>query len=384
MNTFKCRIIIVMFEPRTSIGMASEMMRLWLIYAGAARVSVIFVNGFDLTAKFRHHQYPRNIYQITSNRINFLPKFIMLPLQLYGGILYLMCRILNKISTSASNYLTRHIFNAFDVYYDQFLISKEINDAINIEFYKDLKTNISSYNFDDITDKISYIRSIVRNKYICLHIRTGYYYNEKSINIRNASIENYIDAIKFIIQKGYFVIRLGEPVPILDNLMNIEGYWDYPTSSLKSELMDMWLIKNCDFYVGTLSGMSEVAQLFGKEILLTNSVLPDFRYSYSKKACLLKKIKVKDKDEYISSINFKNYVQDLLENPNAFLYEENTPNQIRIAVEIFLENNKDSYDKSINCKMSLTNYYKKTLHYNTLFYKSIEQSSCIIIYPSPS
>lgn len=80
--------------------------------------------------------------------------------------------------------------------------------------------------------------------YVCLHIRTSFYHSSYMDEHRNSSVENYLEAINYIHSLGGVVIRLGDPV----FLGYEDAYIDYPNTSFKSELMDLFLIKIVDFF----------------------------------------------------------------------------------------------------------------------------------------
>lgn len=85
---------------------------------------------------------------------------------------------------------------------------------------------------------------------------------------RNADLASYLPAIRRLVAKGAAVIRLGDagmtPAPALPGLL------DYPHSALKADWMDVFLVSQCLFHIGTSSGMSLTPLLFGKPTLLTN------------------------------------------------------------------------------------------------------------------
>ncbi len=102
--------------------------------------------------------------------------------------------------------------------------------------------------------------------YVCLHIRTGHYHGDPSSYHRNSRIENYIEAMRYIRSLGGIVIRLGDSVPL-----GYEDYYiDYPNTSFRSELMDLFLIKHCRFFWGTNSGVFDTALLLGIPTLAVN------------------------------------------------------------------------------------------------------------------
>lgn len=103
--------------------------------------------------------------------------------------------------------------------------------------------------------------------FVCLHVRDGGYKGDFN-NVRNANIENYMEAITEITRRGGWVIRMGDrsmqELPICSQVI------DYAHSSSLSSTMDVYLIKGCAFYVGTSSGHVDTALLFGKPVVHTN------------------------------------------------------------------------------------------------------------------
>lgn len=103
---------------------------------------------------------------------------------------------------------------------------------------------------------------------MCLHVRTPLFHNSTADSFRNSNIENYYDAIRYIITLGGAVVRMGDPLPYVER---IEGFINYPNSPEKSEEMDLFLIKNCKLFIGTTSGIHDTALLFGVPLLSVNT-----------------------------------------------------------------------------------------------------------------
>ena len=108
----------------------------------------------------------------------------------------------------------------------------------------------------------------VSDWFVALHVREGGHH-ENEINYRNSSIGNYRDAIRVITQAGGWVVRLGDasmtPMPDMERVV------DYTRSRWKSELMDLYLISECRFFLGTTSGPAEVALLLDRPVLIVNA-----------------------------------------------------------------------------------------------------------------
>ncbi|WP_041960420.1 TIGR04372 family glycosyltransferase [Sulfurospirillum arsenophilum] len=233
----------------------------------------------------------------------------------------------NLINTTNETIFQKEIANNIDwaaVYNDRLEIDLDKKD---VEICKEALANLG----------------VTMNEwYVCLHIRTSHYHKDPDSFFRNSSPENYLTAINYISLLGGKVIRLGDPVD-----MSINQYCiDYPNSKYKSELMDLYLIKNCKFYMGTNSGILDTAFLFGTPVLGVN--YSDF--------CLTKLFKDCDKVLYKHMIDKKTGKELTIENifqkpmyinPNInefyinkfhedYEVHENTPEEILLATKEML------------------------------------------------
>ncbi|WP_315782727.1 TIGR04372 family glycosyltransferase [Bradyrhizobium sp. SZCCHNPS1003] len=112
--------------------------------------------------------------------------------------------------------------------------------------------------------------------YVCLHVRDASHYGEVTgagQTHRNAPIESYIDAIRFITSKGGWVIKLGGPKS--PQLPPLERTFDYAVSDCRSELMDVCLIRHARMFIGTTSGLTNVAISFGIPSAIVNGITTD-------------------------------------------------------------------------------------------------------------
>jgi putative glycosyltransferase (TIGR04372 family) len=107
------------------------------------------------------------------------------------------------------------------------------------------------------------------DRFVCIHVRQAGYKPEFVIDSpNNCAIETYFDAMKYLVGAGYRVIRLGDQT--MTPLPEIPGVIDYAHSPARSAFMDIFLIANCVFYVGTASGPSIVAFAFDRPTVMTN------------------------------------------------------------------------------------------------------------------
>lgn len=88
--------------------------------------------------------------------------------------------------------------------------------------------------------------------------------------MRNGSIASYAEAIDTVIENGGTVIRLGDSS--MTPMGTRPGFIDYPFTNHKSDWMDVFLVSQCHYHLGTASGMSYVPMLFGRPVAFTNYI----------------------------------------------------------------------------------------------------------------
>ena len=187
--------------------------------------------------------------------------------------------------------------------------------------------------------------------YVCLHVReAGFRDSEKYkegqlYSERNASIANYIDAINLIVSRGGMVVRMGDPS--MTRLPAMVGVIDYPFTEYKSSLMDIYLISECRFYIGMISGIYDVARLFQKPMILTN--MNNWMWGYPALNCdlgIFKHVYSKSKKKFLSLAewmhepwNAVSYSHPLCKD---YIFFENSGEEIKSVVLEYL-NRKDDF-----------------------------------------
>lgn len=108
--------------------------------------------------------------------------------------------------------------------------------------------------------------------FVCVHNREGGYSPiDEELHIhRNCRIENTIFAMREIINRGGWVIRIGDPS--MQRLEPMDKVIDYAHHSLKSERLDIILCAMARFILGNTSGISLVGTIFGVPCALANMV----------------------------------------------------------------------------------------------------------------
>ena len=114
------------------------------------------------------------------------------------------------------------------------------------------------------------------DKYVCLIIRDPAYKTkyfptlpENQTTHRNSDTSTYVSTVKYLLEKGYWVLRMGK---LVEKPMNIKHmrFLDYACSDLKSDFLDIWLNANCHYAISNGCGLDEVQKTFRKPLLHVN------------------------------------------------------------------------------------------------------------------
>jgi putative glycosyltransferase (TIGR04372 family) len=105
--------------------------------------------------------------------------------------------------------------------------------------------------------------------WVAFHVREGSYHGAEG-SPRNVDPHAYLEAVKTVIDRGGYVIRIGDPGMSL--LPPIDGLVDYAHSPAKSDWMDNFIIGCARFLLMSNSGPATVAQAFGVPVAAANWV----------------------------------------------------------------------------------------------------------------
>lgn len=155
----------------------------------------------------------------------------------------------------------------------------------DIEYNKNKDFPILPYNFSLIksieidTKEETFSKKIlndlnvdVNQQFVCLHVRDNIYRGDLNRrNFRNSNIENYYELISYLIQKNFIIFRMGKSARKKIGI-NHKNLIDLPFLNTNYDFLDLYLIKNCKFFIGTQSGILDTAFLFKKDCLITNVV----------------------------------------------------------------------------------------------------------------
>jgi putative glycosyltransferase (TIGR04372 family) len=206
-----------------------------------------------------------------------------------------------------------------------------------------------------------------RDEFVCIFARDEAYLKnfdphnnwDYHNNARNTNIDSLIKAAKYLIDKGFVVIRIGS---IANKPINFshEKMIDYPYFEHRNEFLDIFLIANCKFIVsGGLAGVCSAATIFDTPILTVN--LAECGYLPFTKSCLYtpKKYKYIKTGDYL---RFEDAVKlgTFWYNPTALGLEkeEASPQDILEATQEMLARAEGKFNYSPESEKLIQAYHK--------------------------
>lgn len=204
-------------------------------------------------------------------------KLMVKHLQKYQNIKlinsHIISRIINRLSlTKWFKYIFKHIFaNIYMVHNSDKYLAYGSPYNIWHENSKQIECKLEQnilQNFEIIKDQLGIFK-----KYVCVFTRDQKFYkDDHDGKIRNTDFRDLDITINYLLRNDYQVVRIGRN-HVKDNYKSEEdGYIDLEESVVYVDpnLVDVLLIKNCEFILGNNSGLNMIAFLFNKPVLLHN------------------------------------------------------------------------------------------------------------------
>ena len=127
--------------------------------------------------------------------------------------------------------------------------------------------------------------------FVCIQVRDTAYLGSEEFHLnydwdyhdyRNSNISTYILAIKWLLEQGVFVLRMGKKVN-KKTPFNHPKFVDYPFCSDKSDLLDIWLFANCNLCISTGSGPDAISDIYRRPVVFLNylPLVDMFSWSFS-------------------------------------------------------------------------------------------------------
>ena len=134
--------------------------------------------------------------------------------------------------------------------------------------------------------------------FICVHARDSAYLDEvhtyrerdkwRYHDHRDSNIHNYIPAMREMVKRGLYVIRVGYKVKELIYGNNIKII-DYATNRMRSSFLDIYLNANCRFFVGNTAGIFTIPEIFRRPIAFANVAPFEYMSTSNKKDLVIPK-----------------------------------------------------------------------------------------------
>ncbi len=179
-----------------------------------------------------------------------------------------------------------------------------------------------------------------RDWFVCIHSRDGAYLAKQKPGVswgyhdyRDSDINDFTEAIRYIIDQGGFVIRMGSAVekPLI---FRHEKLIDYATT-FRSDFMDIYLIAKCRFILGTTGGICDVAIAMNKPRISVNYAPPGVAPFGKDNLYIPKKLRSKNNGCYLSLSEVLKNKRDRLGiqyDELGYAYEDNSREEILEAV----------------------------------------------------
>jgi len=211
---------------------------------------------------------------------------------------------------------------------------------------------------------------------VTLHARSsGYlpFYNYHSL--RDVDIEDYVPAIQYLINKGFYVVRLGDKS--MKKLLNAPPcFIDLPFCSDYTDFFDPFLIAESKFFIGSSSGPETVAYGMGTPVVMTNYRLSSNYYGTERNIIIFKKYyscslkRYLTYNEIIHSPAFEFWQSKYFHQAGIELVK-NTPEEILMAVKEMTERIKGiKYDIKF-----VANIDSRINYFNDKMYKELSKQN---------
>ena len=202
-----------------------------------------------------------------------------------------------------------------------FLISHQKILHPRITNYSVMPANIDTNNFSLNNNKIQ-LKTIKKNNFVCFHNRDSAYEVRNDSNFhdfRNFEFDDYRDAIKSLNDLNVPSVRIGKKIE-KKSLINSKLFFDL-TGDRSSDLIDLSLINESLFFVGTNSGISNVARIFRKPEVLVNYIpfkLEDLSAWAKNSLFIVKKLFLKKENRFLKFYEMNDIQYDIHYKGNYF------------------------------------------------------------------
>lgn len=167
------------------------------------------------------------------------------------------------------------------------------------------------------------------DKIVVIHCRESSFWtnlHNAFMNSRNVKPTDYIPAIMYLINNDIYVIRLGDSGMSSFKNINHSSFIDLALDERAPSYLDFYLLKRANFFIGSTSGPSAIANIFKTPCLLSNWFPLNVYIPNANNQCLIMPKMVESKDGLAS-------LEDLMEDPlssTEFLDKDKNGNILKL------------------------------------------------------
>lgn len=174
--------------------------------------------------------------------------------------------------------------------------------------YKILKQNDLSIKLDknDILKAEQFLKKVnikLKKKLIILHVRDNSFKPFDGETYRSSNIKNFSLSIEFLLKKNYQIIRIGNQGmtknPYGNKIIDLSKF----KFDENLQLLQLYLVSKCNFFIGTCSGPYKLATILKKPILTVDMAPMSLMFPVARKGIALPKLYKNIKTKKI--INFR-------------------------------------------------------------------------------
>lgn len=197
----------------------------------------------------------------------------------------------------------------------------------------------------------------IRNKdwFVCMHSRDSAFHQDKfdpPQDFRDTDFAFFEKSVQEVIRRGGWVFRMGDNKQKLTKNSK-KKFVNYAFSSIKSDILDIYLASECLFFLGTNSGLSSVPALFNTPAMVAN-FLPIGTELFLKHGIFIPKLLFSKAEKRFLSFD------EMMKEPigqthdgfmlDKFVIKNNTADEIKQGVvEMFESLSKKTLPKNYNC-----------------------------------
>ncbi len=190
------------------------------------------------------------------------------------------------------------------------------------------------------------------DRIVCVSSRTSSWKNEIFKCVRNSNINNMAKSIKYLGDKNYKVVLIGDSYEPSEELKNLKNVIFYSNSKQKTGLLDFYLISKSKFLISNASGIGQIAIMMRKPRLITNYLSLEQAYTEEEKFNVLiipKKVKVVKDGKYL------NYIDIIKKGLTIISYEEK---MLSLGYKIYENSQEEILDAVIEMEKNFDNSEK--------------------------